>query len=331
LLSDLITRTILASYVPQQWCTAIIHPVAKVQRPEQMSDFRPISITPVISRVVEREIVHCHLYPTFTMPPMTQLLEDQFAFRPTGSTTSALIALIQQLSSMLRENSYVTLISLDFSRAFDTVRHSTLVDKLSALDIQDHVFNWIVKFLSCRQHVTRFQGRTSKPASINASVVQGSGLGPSTYDINASDLHPVNPENKMFKYADDTYLLVGSRARTTVTEELNNVSRWAAINNLRLNVTKSREMLVARRRCFEPPPPLDGVHRVDSMRILGVTLGRDLSVIGHVDEIIEASSASLHALRVLRAHGLPPKALHLVAEASTVSRLLYAAPAWWGL
>ena len=162
-------------------------------------------------------------------------------------------------------------------------------------------------------------------------MVQGSGLGPSTYDINASDLHPVNPENKMFKYADDTYLLVGSRARTTVTEELNNVSRWAAINNLRLNVTKSREMLVARRSCFEPPPPLDGVLRVDSMRILGVTLGRDLSVIGHVDEIIEASSASLHALRVLRAHGLPPKALHLVAEATTISRLLYAAPAWWGL
>jgi Reverse transcriptase (RNA-dependent DNA polymerase)/Endonuclease/Exonuclease/phosphatase family len=326
----LINRSMRASYVPHQWTTAIIHPVAKVQIPVQMSDFRPISITPVISRVLEREIVHRHLYPTFVKPPMSQLLSDQFAFRPTGSTTSALIAILHELSTMLRENSYVTLISLDFSRAFDTVRHSTLAAKLSELDIHDHVYNWIVNFLSCRQHVTRFEGRTSKAAAINSSVVQGSGLGPSVYDINASDLHPMNPENRMFKYADDTYLLVGSRARTTVSEELANVSRWASRNNLRLNTTKSREMIIARRSCNELPPPIDDVVRVQSMHILGVTLGSDLGVTGHVDEIVEACSGSLHALRILRAHGLPPGALQVVTEATTLSKLLYAAPAWWG-
>ena len=66
------------------------------------------------------------------------------------------------------------------------------------------------------------------------------------------------------------------------------------------------------------------------MRILGVTLQQDLSVGSHVDEVLGACAGSLYALRVLRANGLPPAAMHAVTEATTVARLLYAAPAWWG-
>jgi hypothetical protein len=126
-------------------------------------------------------------------------------------------------------------------------------------------------------------------------------------------------------------LINSPRTRETVSVDLENVLRWAETNNLKLNTGKSREMIVARRGCGDLPPPLDDVLRVDSMHILGVTLSRDLGVTGHVNEIIEASAGSLHALRILRAHGLPPKALYTVAEATTVSKLLYAAPAWWGL
>jgi len=118
--------------------------------------------------------------------------------------------------------------------------------------------------------------------------------------------------------------------RVTVHEELQHVADWAAYNNLRLNASKSREMLVMRRGCVESPPALEGVERVESMKILGVTLRQDLKAASHVDEIIGACSGSLHALRTLGAHGLPPKAVHTVAEATTVARLLYAAPAWWG-
>ena len=66
------------------------------------------------------------------------------------------------------------------------------------------------------------------------------------------------------------------------------------------------------------------------MLMLGVTIANDLSASSHVNRILSACSGSLHALRVLRAHGLPPTALHEVARATTISRLLYASPAWWG-
>ena len=85
-----------------------------------------------------------------------------------------------------------------------------------------------------------------------------------------------------------------------------------------------------RRGFVERPPMLDGVQRVDSLKILGVTFRSDLSASPHVNEVLGACSGSLHALRKLRSHGLSREALTVVAEATTISRLLYAAPAWWG-
>jgi len=224
----------------------------------------------------------------------------------------------------------VTLISLDFSKAFDTVRHSTLADKLSRLDIPDCIYNWLVEFLRERRHTTKFQGRLSELASISASIVQGSGVGPADFVVNSSDLQPVHSENLIIKFADDSYLLVGSKMRDTVQEELESVKSWAEVNNLQLNKGKSREMIIHRRANVEPPAPLSGVTRVTTMKILGVTIRSDLRATSHVDEILASCSGSLHALRTLRSHGLSSEALQVVTDATTISRLLYAVPAWWG-
>src|SRR6218665_1552642 len=89
-------------------------------------------------------------------------------------------------------------------------------------------------------------------------VVQGSVIGPSSYDILASDLHPLSPQNIILKYADDTYLLVPSWAssnRHTVPSELNHIYAWAINNNLKLNVNKSRELIIHGRARFDSPPP----------------------------------------------------------------------------
>jgi len=226
---------------------------------------------------------------------------------------------------------YVTIIALDFSKAFDTVRHSVLARKLSHLDLPDNVYNWLVDFLQDRTHSTRFAGRLSTVASINASVIQGSGIGPAAFIVNASDLHPIHEQNKIAKFADDTYLIVASSMRDTISEELEAVKKWATKNNLKLNASKSREMLVTRRIDPETvPPPLPDMERVTVMTVLGVILRSDLRAISHVKKVLGSSTGSLHALRVLRAHGLPHDAMATVARATTLSRLLYASPAWWG-
>jgi len=73
---------------------------------------------------------------------------DQFAFRPIGSTTAALIALLHTVGDMLATNGFVYIIALDFSKAFDTVRHSSLMDKMAQLAMPDQVYNWIKDFFN---------------------------------------------------------------------------------------------------------------------------------------------------------------------------------------
>src|SRR6218665_3546600 len=72
------------------------------------------------------------------------------------------------------------------------------------------------------------------------------------------------------------------------------------------------------------------MERVGSLRILGVTIASDLSVSAHVDALLNAGARSIYAFRLLRAHGLPDHALKIVARATTINRIQYAGPAWWG-
>src|SRR5688572_4227699 len=170
------------------------HPAkAKTNSPSQNADFRPIFILPVLSRIVEKQIVQRFIYPTLTQAPLESLVSDQFAFRPTGSTSAAIISIIHHTQILLKTNEYVSIISLGFSKAFDSVKHSALFDKISTVDIPDEIYNWLVEYHLERPHLTIFKGHFSSLLPINASIVQGSVLGPTNFSITGSDLHPAQP------------------------------------------------------------------------------------------------------------------------------------------
>ena len=109
-----------------QWKESIITPVPKVTQPQTCGDFRPISITTILSRTLEKIVTRKFMSPVLNHPSVHNQFEDQFAFRPTGSTTSALIHLTHRISEILNIHPYVHLIAIDFSKAFDTVSHSAL-------------------------------------------------------------------------------------------------------------------------------------------------------------------------------------------------------------
>jgi len=109
-------------------------------------------------------------------PPPALQFTNQFAFRPAGSTTAAIISLLHSVINFLSSNPYVIVISLDFPKAFDTVRHSTLLSKLAQLDLPDHVYHWLADFFTGHSHCTSFCGQTSDFESINASIIQGSAI-----------------------------------------------------------------------------------------------------------------------------------------------------------
>ena len=113
--------------------------------------------------------------------------------------------------------------------------------------------------------------------------------------------------NALMKYADDSYLLVGSRHISTATEEFDHVTDWAGKNNLRLNPLKTRELIVFRRGGHGRSPTsaiISGAERVDSLRVLRVVITHDLSMTAHLDKVLSSCASSIYALRALRSHGL---------------------------
>jgi hypothetical protein len=117
--------------VPQQWKQAAVTPVPKVAKPNSPIDYRPISVTPLLSRLAEKLVVSRWLIPAIP----AQSISDQFAFRPTGSTTCALTYLVHHVTVLLERCPYVRCLMVDFAKAFDRVDHPTLLAKLDRLNL----------------------------------------------------------------------------------------------------------------------------------------------------------------------------------------------------
>jgi len=266
--------------------------------------------------------VRHYIYPALSSPLPALQFDDQFAFRPTGSTTAAIIHLLHTVINLLETEPYVIVMSLDFSRAFDTVRHSTLLHKLSQLHIPDRIYNWLVDFFDNHFHCTVFRDELSTLLAINASIIQGSAIGPAAYVVTAGDLVIAAPGNTMCKYADDTYIIIPASNEMTRHAELTNVQKWAEQNNLKPNCSKSTEVIFRdnRRRRHHTaaalePAPMPGIARNSFLKMLGINIENNFSIAQHVQHLVAASTQSLYAMRVLRTHGLDDDALQHIFRA----------------
>ena len=112
--------------------------------------------------MLERRIVRTYICPALQTLPLALNFTDQFASRPTGSTDAALITLLHTVFTMLDTQPFVRVFALDFSKAFDTVRHAVLMEKMARLVLPDAVYNWIKDFFSGHSHCTKFEGDTSE-------------------------------------------------------------------------------------------------------------------------------------------------------------------------
>ena len=329
-LSTIVARVFNMSFqegnVPSQWLLAIVTPVPKVPHPKQLNDFRPISVTPLLSRIAEKIVVTRWLRPA--IPNAT--IRDQFAFKPSGSTTCAIVYFMHHVTRFLETNNYVRFLCIDFSKAFDTVSHDILIAKLSKLRLPRLVFNWIISFLSDRSQVCKLDGKISAPCKISRSIIQGSGIGPTLYIVMEGDLHPLSCINLIFKYANDTNLLVPENTDVDIKDEYEHIKQWAAINKMCINESKTKE-LVFHRPCprkFHIYNPIDGIERVNQVKLLGVIVQDNFNVDAHVNYVLAVCSQRIFLLKKLRDQGLSLKYLQIIFQALIVSRLLYALPAW---
>ena len=137
--------------------------------------------------------------------------------------------------------------------------------------------------------------------------------------VNASDLKSILLLNKLFKYADDTYLIVPASQSHNIQNELHAIESWSHDNNLTLNTKKSTEIIICKPKSRNdnlPPPPIPGIQRVDQLVVLGVIVQNHLSVKPYIDSLVSRCAQTFFALRVLRSNGLIGNALYGVTQAT---------------
>ena len=174
-LAHIMNLSIAHGVVPDQMKIARVVPLFKADDQSLFTNYRPVSVLPSFSKFLER-IIYNRLYDYLTN--LHILCDNQFGFRKNHSTTLALIDLHEKISSAIDRGELAVGVFLDLSKAFDTVNHSILFDKLEHYGIRGLALKWIKSYFSNRLQFVEYNGHFSSRAYIMCGVPQGSILGP---------------------------------------------------------------------------------------------------------------------------------------------------------
>lgn len=299
-LCHLINSSILSCYVPIKWKIANIRPIPKTS-PACINALRPISLLPLPSKLLEKVILK-----SIKDYLLTFIDKCQFAYRPYSSTTNALLHLQDRLTTILDEEDAIgaAILSLDFTKAFDTISHRKLIRKLHAFDFPLKFIDWTASYLTDRFQRTVISNTCSKMTIVPSGVPQGSILGPYLFIFYISDLITDTDRNYMM-YADDTSIIVKltkdvSSSEVILRNKFDSIKIKSANINLTLNEAKSKLLICPKRNGIKIDISVRNVENVTSLKLLGVTFSSNLTWDDHIRNILKRCSSRMYALRVLK-------------------------------
>lgn len=271
-------------FIPPQWKTAqIIMLIKPDKKPEDPKSYRPISLLPIPSKILETLILQR------IMPLVEQhgLIPDhQFGFRQRHATVDQVHRLIGEIDKSFESKRYCASVFLDISQAFDRVWHEGLLFKIKSF-FPNNIYKILKSFLENRYFLVNHGEAFSGLCNINAGVPQGSVLGPLLYLIYTSDL-PTSDCVTTGTFADDTAILSShedpTEASKILQKGINDISTWLKKWRIKANETKSINVNFTLKKGICPPVTLNNVEipRADHVRYLGLHLDKRLTWQKHI-------------------------------------------------
>lgn len=269
--------------------TAKIQPIYKSGKHNAIENHRPISILPVLDKIFEK-LLYSRIYSFVSKYNL--LAHNQYGFRRGLSTSHATLKLLEDVLPAFSQNSFSASIFIDFKKAFDTVNHVILLQKLNKMGFRGVSNDLLRSFLSNRRQYVAFSSASSPPLPVTVGVPQGSCLGPLLYNLYVNDLHTCFNNLKIVMYADDTVITKCDNdlpdLELFLNYYLNKIFHWCLRNKLVINADKTKWMLFTNKSPTTFPElhinniPLE---RASNFKYLGFTMDSKCSFRSHIENV----------------------------------------------
>ena len=226
---------------PDKMKIAKVLPLFKSGEKFVVGNYRPISLLPLFSKILER-IMHSRLYKYFESNKF--LYGKQFGFRKNNSVDYGLMEVVNDISQSMSKKQLTLGVFIDLSKAFDTVNHEILLQKLKKYGVVGVELAWLKCYLTNRHQFVKIDNEESSFLKVKCGVPQGSILGPLLFLIYVNDMHFSVPKLNVVMFADDTNLFVSGSDYKTIfkimNEQLSLIETWFSANKLSLNTEKTK-------------------------------------------------------------------------------------------
>ncbi|KAF2343437.1 Reverse transcriptase domain, partial [Trinorchestia longiramus] len=285
-LTNIFSRSLETGIVPDDWKRANVTPIFKKGNKQIPNNYRPISLTSVISKTIERLL---KVRITKHLNDQNFINDTQHGFKEKRSCLTNLLDFFGDVNRIYDSTKAVDLVHLDFQKAFDKVPHERLMAKVEAHGIRGNYSQWIQNWLTGRTQRVVIHDETSDPALVTSGVPQGNVLGPLLFIIYINDLD-VGIISKINKLANDTKLChraFTDRDRATIQSDLNFLLQWTETRQMSFNIEKCSVMHVgANNRHFQHTMYNIPIETAQQQRDLGVIVTENLK---HDKQVEKAS------------------------------------------
>ena len=243
-LSNIINDSFITGVFPGKLKISRVNPLHKKESSLDPNNYRPVSLLSIFSKIYEK-VMYTRLYKFLENSNL--FYSKQFGFRSKHSTNHALISISENIKNSIDNGKFGCGIFLDLKKAFDTVNHNILLDKMEYYGVRGNALKWFQSYLENSKQFVSVNGVSSEILDVKCGVPQDSVLGPLLFLIFINDLPEVSKKLKFYLFADDTNIYFESQnlnvIEKTVNAELRKVNRWLIINKLALSVEKSNFVL----------------------------------------------------------------------------------------
>ena len=299
ILTKLFKSSLHSGIVPDDWKSALVAPVYKKGPKCKPSNYRPISLTCIASKLMEHILVSnimTHFDSNDILSPF------QHGFRSKHSCETQLISFTQEIFDNLEDGKQTDLIIMDFSKAFDKVDHNLLIDKLFNLGVNLKAVSWIKSFLQNRNQSVVVEGKQSPSVPVMSGVPQGSVLGPCLFLAYINDL-PDSLKSRARLFADDTivYLTINSPSDPEILQaDLHELEKWESSWSMEFNPDKCEVLRITKKKdhiIFPYKLHNFELKSAETAKYLEITISKDLNWKSHINNVSSKASNTLRFIK----------------------------------